>query len=210
MTAAAYETIRYAAADGVAVVTLDRPQVLNAMNEAMRRELTRCFEGLVADEQVRAVVVTGAGERAFSAGADVREFVEPLVPVRFREQRRRLDFRLAMDRCPQPLVAAFNWPGIKERVTVDGVVTVVDSAAVAAGRFADDHARVDAQRAADESLDHESPLDELFEDQLTAADLIVLNKTDLIDEAGLQVVRGEVASRTARKPGMKPAATFAC
>ena len=103
---------------------------------------------------------------------------------------------------PQPLVAAFNWPGIKERVTVDGVVTVVDSAAVAAGRFADDHARVDAQRAADESLDHESPLDELFEDQLTAADLIVLNKTDLIDEAGLQVVRGEVASRIARKPGM--------
>ena len=108
MTAAAYETIRYAAADGVAVVTLDRPQVLNAMNEAMRRELTRCFEGLVADEQVRAVVVTGAGARAFSAGADVREFVEPLVPVRFREQRRRLDFRLAMDRCPQPLVAAIN------------------------------------------------------------------------------------------------------
>jgi cobalamin biosynthesis protein CobW len=103
---------------------------------------------------------------------------------------------------PQPLVAAFNWPGIKERVTVDGVVTVVDSAAVAAGRFADDHERVDAQRAADESLDHESPLEELFEDQLTAADLIVLNKTDLIDAAGLQAVRDEVSSRTARKPGM--------
>ena len=103
---------------------------------------------------------------------------------------------------PQPLVAAFNWPGIKERVTVDGVVTVVDSAAVAAGRFADDHDRVDAQRAADESLDHESPLEELFEDQLTAADLIVLNKADLVDAAGLQAVRGEVASRTARKPSM--------
>ena len=47
---------------------------------------------------------------------------------------------------PQPLVAAFNWPAIKTQVTVDGVVTVVDSAAVAAGRFADDPAKVDAQR----------------------------------------------------------------
>jgi cobalamin biosynthesis protein CobW len=103
---------------------------------------------------------------------------------------------------PQPLVAAFNWPEIKTQVTVDGVVTVVDSAAVAAGRFADDHDRVDALRAEDENLDHESPLEELFEDQLTAADLIVLNKTDLIDAAGLQAVRDEVASRIARKPSM--------
>jgi cobalamin biosynthesis protein CobW len=82
---------------------------------------------------------------------------------------------------PQPLVAAFNWPGIKTQVTVDGVVTVVDSAAVAAGRFAHDHDKLDAQRPADEGLDHESPLEELFEDQLTAADLIVLNKADLIN-----------------------------
>ncbi|MCV3737014.1 cobalamin biosynthesis protein CobW [Rhizobium sp. TRM96647] len=103
---------------------------------------------------------------------------------------------------PQPLVAAFNWPEIKTQVTVDGVITVVDSAAVAAGRFADDHHRVDALRVEDENLDHESPLEELFEDQLTAADLIVLNKTDLIDAAGLKTVRDEVASRTARKPAM--------
>jgi cobalamin biosynthesis protein CobW len=73
---------------------------------------------------------------------------------------------------------------------------------VAAGRFADDHDKVDALRVEDENLDHESPLEELFEDQLTAADLIVLNKTDLIDAAGLQAVRAEVASRTARKPSM--------
>ena len=103
---------------------------------------------------------------------------------------------------PQPLVAAFNWPEIKTQVTVDGVVTVVDSAAVAAGRFADDHDKVDALRVEDDNLDHESPLEELFEDQLTAADLIVLNKTDLIDAAGLKAVREEVASRTARKPSM--------
>ncbi|GKX34765.1 MAG: cobalamin biosynthesis protein CobW [Rhizobiaceae bacterium MnEN-MB40S] len=103
---------------------------------------------------------------------------------------------------PQPLVAAFNWPGIKTRVTVDGVVTVVDSAAVSAGRFADDHDRVDAQRQADESLDHESPLEELFEDQLTAADLIVLNKADLLDETGIEAVRVEVAGRASRKTAM--------
>ncbi|AWI57532.1 cobalamin biosynthesis protein CobW [Sinorhizobium fredii] len=103
---------------------------------------------------------------------------------------------------PQPLVAAFNWPDIRSEVTVDGVVTVVDSAAVAAGRFADDHDKVDALRVNDDNLDHESPLEELFEDQLTAADLIVLNKTDLIDAAGLKSVRDEVASRISRKPTM--------
>ncbi|MQW85952.1 cobalamin biosynthesis protein CobW [Sinorhizobium saheli] len=103
---------------------------------------------------------------------------------------------------PQPLVAAFNWPDIRSEVTVDGVVTVVDSAAVAAGRFADDHDKVDALRVNDENLDHESPLEELFEDQLTAADLIVLNKTDLIDAAGVKSVREEVASRISRKPAM--------
>ncbi len=103
---------------------------------------------------------------------------------------------------PQPLVAAFNWPDIRSEVTVDGVITVVDSAAVAAGRFADDHDAVDARRAEDESLDHESPIEELFEDQLTCADLIVLNKTDLIDAEGLGRVKSEVASRIARKPVM--------
>jgi len=103
---------------------------------------------------------------------------------------------------PQPLVAAFNWPEIKTQVTVDGVITVVDSAAVAAGRFADDHDKVDALRVEDENLDHESPLEELFEDQLTAADLIVLNKTDLLDAEGVKTVREEVASRIARKPSM--------
>ncbi|WEZ83210.1 cobalamin biosynthesis protein CobW [Rhizobium sp. 32-5/1] len=103
---------------------------------------------------------------------------------------------------PQPLIAAFNWPDIRTQVTVDGVITVVDSAAVAAGRFADDHDKVDALRVEDDNLDHESPIEELFEDQLTAADLIVLNKTDLLDAAGLQFVRGEVASRTSRKPTM--------
>jgi cobalamin biosynthesis protein CobW len=103
---------------------------------------------------------------------------------------------------PQPLVAAFNWPAIRTRVTVDGVVTVVDSAAVSAGRFAEDHERVEEQRRADEALDHESPLEELFEDQLTAADLIILNKADLLDVEAIERVRQDVAARIVRKPSM--------
>ena len=103
-----YQAITYAVAEHVATVTLNRPDVHNAMNEAMRRDLTRCFDAIAVDDGVKVVVVTGAGERAFSAGTDIREFVEPLVPVRFREQRRRLDFRQAMDRCWQPIIAAVN------------------------------------------------------------------------------------------------------
>ncbi|UXN07833.1 cobalamin biosynthesis protein CobW [Bartonella sp. HY761] len=103
---------------------------------------------------------------------------------------------------PQPLVAAFNWPEIKTSVTVDGVITVVDSAAVAEGRFADDHDKIAAQRLSDESLDHESPLEELFEDQIKAADLIVLNKTDLIDEQQLAEVKQTIAANGERVANM--------
>ena len=81
---------------------------------------------------------------------------------------------------PQPLVRAFNWPGISTKVTVDGVVTVVDGKAVSEGRFAHSVAAVDAQRKLDENLDHETPLSELFEDQVACADMIVVNKTDLL------------------------------
>jgi enoyl-CoA hydratase len=104
----AYQAIRYEAGDGVATVILNRPDVLNAMNNAMRLELLEVFTLLRTDDEVRAVIVTGAGDRAFSAGADIREFLEPSVPVRFREQRKRIDFRREMDRCPQPIIAAIR------------------------------------------------------------------------------------------------------
>ena len=99
---------------------------------------------------------------------------------------------------PQPLVSAFNWPEIREKVTVDGVVTVVDSRAVADGRFAHDVAKVEAQRAEDEALDHESPLEELFEDQISCADMIVLNKSDLVDAADLDKLQAELGSQISR------------
>jgi enoyl-CoA hydratase len=102
------QPVQYEVADGVATVTLNRPDVLNAMSQAMREALTRRFTALATDEDVRVIVVTGAGERAFSVGADVREFVAPQPPVRFRAQRRLVDFRQVMDRCPQPIIAAIR------------------------------------------------------------------------------------------------------
>jgi cobalamin biosynthesis protein CobW len=81
---------------------------------------------------------------------------------------------------PQALVRAFNWPEIKSRVTVDSVLTVVDAKALSEGRFADDEEALAAQRAADANLDHENPIEELFEDQLNAADMVIVNKTDLL------------------------------
>jgi cobalamin biosynthesis protein CobW len=83
---------------------------------------------------------------------------------------------------PQPLIRAFNWPEISTKVTVDGVVTVVDGKAVSEGRFAHNVAAVDAQRKLDENLDHETPLSELFEDQIACADMIVVNKSDLLGD----------------------------
>jgi len=105
---------------------------------------------------------------------------------------------------PKPLIRAFNWPGIKSRVTVDGVVTVVDGPAVAAGRFADDPVAVAAQRAADPSLDHDNPLAEVYEDQLLAADLVVLNKADLLDAAGIDRLRAEIAAALPRAVKVVP------
>ncbi len=93
---------------------------------------------------------------------------------------------------PKPLVQAFQWPEVRNRVTVDGVVSVVDAAAVADGRFAADPASVNAHRAGDPALDHDSPLEELFEDQLHCADMVVLNKIDLLDEAGVAAVRAQL------------------
>ncbi|HEY5225586.1 MAG TPA: cobalamin biosynthesis protein CobW [Methylovirgula sp.] len=99
---------------------------------------------------------------------------------------------------PKPLVKAFDWPSVRARLTVDGVIAVVDAAAVAAGRFADDPEKIAAQRAADPSLDHDNPLEEVFEDQLLCADLVILNKTDLLDDAGLVQLRSTIAANLPR------------
>lgn len=96
---------------------------------------------------------------------------------------------------PKPLVKAFNWPEVRSRVTVDGVVTVVDAAAVADGRFATDPEAVQAAREADPALDHDDPLEEVFEDQLSCADIVVLNKCDLLEPGAFDTVRVEIAAQ---------------
>jgi cobalamin biosynthesis protein CobW len=87
---------------------------------------------------------------------------------------------------PKPLVQAFHWPAIKSRVTVDGVIAVVDGAALAEGQVSADLEALSAQRAADDALDHDDPIEEVFEDQIACADLVVVNKRDLLDEPGLE------------------------
>jgi cobalamin biosynthesis protein CobW len=99
---------------------------------------------------------------------------------------------------PKPLLKAFGWPAIRSRVTVDGVIAVVDAPAVAEGRFADDPEAVAKQRWMDQSVEHENPLSEVYEDQLQAADLVVLNKTDLLDGPAIARLRAEIGGSLPR------------
>ena len=105
---------------------------------------------------------------------------------------------------PKPLLKAFDWPAIRSKITVDGVIALADAEAVAAGRFAPDVAAVDAQRAADDSIDHETPLSEVFEDQILCADLILLSKADLAGEAGLAAARDTITAEMNRPVPMLP------
>lgn len=96
---------------------------------------------------------------------------------------------------PKPLVQAFNWPEIKQYFTVDAVITVIDGPAVAKGHFAHDVEQVEAQRQADESLDHDPSLHELLEDQLSTADMVVVSKNDLLTDSQRQQVEKEISEK---------------
>jgi len=106
---------------------------------------------------------------------------------------------------PKPLVKAFDWPDVRARVTVDGVVTVLDGSAVLDGRFATDPEALAAQRAADPTLDHDNPLEELYEDQLACADLVIVSRADLLGEDGLEAVKEEIAGHLRKGVGVIPA-----
>jgi cobalamin biosynthesis protein CobW len=99
---------------------------------------------------------------------------------------------------PKPLVQAFHWPAIRARVTVDGVVAVVDGAALADGQVAADLVALSKQRAADSALDHDDPIGEVFEDQIACADLVVLNKRDLLDAAGIDKAHAAIGNALPR------------
>lgn len=102
---------------------------------------------------------------------------------------------------PKPLIKAFDWPPIRSRLTVDGVIAVIDGRAVADGRFANDEFRLLSVRAADPSIVHDNPFEEVFEDQLFCADLVVLNKTDLITAEEECRIAAAIAPRL--RPGVK-------
>lgn len=105
---------------------------------------------------------------------------------------------------PKPLLKAFDWPAIRSRITVDGVIAVADAEAVAAGRFAPDVTAIDAQRASDDSIDHDTPLAEVFEDQIACADIVLLSKADLAGEAGLAAARAVIEAEAPRKLPILP------
>ena len=105
---------------------------------------------------------------------------------------------------PKPLLKAFDWPEIRSRITVDGVIALADAEAVAAGRFAPNPEAVEAQRAADDNLDHETPLSEVFEDQIACADIVLLTKADLAGSAGLEAARIAIEGEMPRRVPMLP------
>jgi cobalamin biosynthesis protein CobW len=102
---------------------------------------------------------------------------------------------------PQPLLKAFAWPAVKTRATVDGVVTVVDALALSEGRVTLDEDAVAEQRAKDEGIEHDDPIEEVFEDQLACADLVVLSKSDLVSVAQLDAIEAKL--KAILRPGVR-------
>lgn len=135
------------------------------------------------------------------------DFVPALNKILSRE--RRVDHILIETSglaLPKPLVQAFQWPGVRDRVTVDGVVAVVDGPALAAGEVASDREALLAQRAADESIDHDDPIEEVFRDQVACADLVVLSKSDLLDDGARERAVAAVSAHLPRAVKIVPSA----
>src|SRR5437763_13535210 len=103
-----YENIKVAVADGILRLTIDRPKVLNALNAQTVGEIHRAFQEARGDDAVRAVIVTGGGEKAFVAGADINELAAQ-TPIGGKETAQRgqevLQF---IERFPKPVIAAIN------------------------------------------------------------------------------------------------------
>ena len=105
---------------------------------------------------------------------------------------------------PLPLVEAFQWPEIRTRTRVNGVVTVVDGEALAGGSVVADLQAIEAQRSADPSLDHLDDIDGLFHDQLQAADLVLISRADCLDAVALGTVREKLGSMVRPGTGILP------
>ena len=100
---------------------------------------------------------------------------------------------------PRPLLQALDWPAIRSRVHVNGVVTLVDGEDLAAGSPVADAEALERQRAEDPSLDHLTAIDDLFEDQLQAADLVLISRADCLDASAMAEVQGRIKDKV--RPG---------
>jgi cobalamin biosynthesis protein CobW len=130
------------------------------------------------------------------------EFVPALDSILSRDGVEHVVIETSGLALPKPLVQAFHWPAIKSRVTVDGVVAVVDAAALAHGCVAADPEALSRQRLADAALTHDDPIEEVFEDQIACADLVVLNKRDLLDAAGMAKAQAAIVRALPRNVKM--------
>lgn len=125
----------------VAVLTLNRPQAMNALSQALIRTLTSEIQALSSDDAVRVIVLTGAGDRAFSAGLDLKELgARPGLLGKVEGDGERPNPIRAIETCPKPVIAAVNGVAITggfELALACDVLIAADSA-----RFADTHQRV--------------------------------------------------------------------
>jgi enoyl-CoA hydratase len=103
-----YETVVVEVKDLVATVTLNRPQVLNALNTQVFDELDAIFTQLTGDESVRVILLTGAGEKAFAAGADIRELAETDTATGEAKARRGQAVFSRIEACGKPVIALIN------------------------------------------------------------------------------------------------------
>jgi enoyl-CoA hydratase len=125
----------------VAILTLNRPQAMNALSQALIRALTQAITDLGRDEAVRVLVLTGAGERAFSAGLDLKELgSSPGLLGMVEGDGARPNPIKAIEQCPKPVIAAINGVAITGGFELALACDILVAAATA--RFADTHQRV--------------------------------------------------------------------
>jgi len=127
--------------DGIATVTLNRPEAMNALSRALRSELAQAMRKLAVDESVRAIILTGAGDRAFTAGLDLKELGADTgnLGAANAEGADENPVR-AIELCPQPVIGAINGVAITGGFEVALACDILIASTNA--RFADTHARV--------------------------------------------------------------------
>lgn len=130
--------------EGIATLTLNRPRAMNALSRALRRDITRAFEALARDTETGCVIVTGAGERAFCAGLDLKELAgesaDPAAESSEDAVSGGVDLVQAMEAFDRPIIGAVNGVaitgGFELALACDFLIASRNA------RFADTHARV--------------------------------------------------------------------